>query len=213
MLEGGAWSHSFAWWVNWSERAAHLHSTTVLQTVWTHTYCESAPVLNSCEGLLTVMSPRAPLRSTERPRAPYWWLSSAAELHRVSNYVGEESGCSDRFCFCLQQSRHLIGEYRREDFGLWKNHRGKRKVVMYFLFQSLVFLLRADMQLRYRIKSPPDFPEIPIKLQNGFGTGVEVLQCGEMMDRAPVPALPQHSRLSNIHRKLKRLLQTCIMWT
>lgn len=43
-----------------------------------------------------------------------------------------------------------------------------------------------------------------------------VLKCcnvGKMMDRAPAPALPQHSRLSNIHRKLKRLLQICIMWT
>lgn len=97
----------------------------------------------------------------------------------VNSYVGEESGCSDCFCFRLQQSRRLIGEYRREDFGLWKNHRGKHKVVIYFLLQSLVFFLHADMQLRYHIKSPLGFHKIPIKLQNGFGTGVEVLQCGE----------------------------------
>lgn len=29
------------------------------------------------------------------------------------------------------------------------------------------------------VSSPPDFHKIPIKLQNGIETGVEVLQCGE----------------------------------
>lgn len=61
------------------------------------------------------------------------------------------------------------------------------------------------MQLPCHIKSPLDFHEIPVKLWNGFRAGVEVLQCGKMMDWAPAPALPPHSRLSNIHRKLKRL--------
>lgn len=42
-----------------------------------------------------------------------------------------------------------------------------------------LFILCADMKLRYHIKSPTDFHKILVKPQNGFRTGVEGLQCGK----------------------------------